>query len=389
MNYAAHYRAPVRNALVVLVIIASTPMSHGWQRPPFEGQPSLELPGVAKTADLFAADFDRDGRTDILALSGENGRLTLLVNRATGFVKSAELDAGAGAGGLAVADFNGDDKLDVAVCHHDTDEIRLFMGKPGGEFSIAAPLRVAAKKPHAHMLLTADVDLDRSADLLLAQADDNQVWVLLGDGKGGFRASSGSPFATGNHPYATAVADFNGDGRPDLATPNWHGKSVSVLLGNGKGGFAQAPNSPLSGFASPVAVAAADLTGDGNIDLAICNDDSRTVQILAGDGKGRFARGQVAELEARGDCFSPVVADMNGDGKLDVVATAVNGSPTFSYWLNQANGKFSPPVSLRCPAVASRICIADVNGDKRPDLLAGAWRSDKIHIWFANAVPGK
>lgn len=243
-------------------------------------------------------------------------------------------------------------------------------------------IRVPVTRPHLHMLLTADANRDHHADLLLAQSDDNRAWVLLGDGKGGFAPSSGSPIPTGDHPYVVAASDLNGDGHLDFATPNWYGKSVSVFLGDGSGRFREAPKSPIGGFAAPTAIAAGDLTGDGAVDLAVGNDDSSRLQILVGDGKGCFAAGAVPDLESRGDCFAPIVADMTGDGRLDVIATAVNGAQTFNYWTNLGDGGFSPGHALPCPSVASRICVADVNGDGAADLAAGTWDEAKVHIWL-------
>ncbi len=115
---------------------------------------------------------------------------------------------------------------------------------------------------------------------------------------------------------------------------------------------------------------------------ALGNDDCNKVQILVGDGKGSFAVGAVPDLEARGDCFAPIAVDLTGDGRLDVIATAVNGAQTFSYWSNLGGGRFSPGHALPCASVASRICVTDLNGDGEPDLAVGAWEEAKVQIWL-------
>lgn len=370
------------SVLVVASIVGCSPALSAPQPLPFEGAADVEVSSVVQTAGLCGADLDKDGRTDLVALSGATARLTMLLNRAGGYRAAGEIDAGASASGCATGNFNGDGEVDVAVSHHDNDEVWLFFGKGAGTFEAPRKVRVPVAKPHAHMLLVADANEDRLADLLLAQADDNKVWVLIGDGEGGFLPSSGSPISTGNHPYIVAASDFNGDGHLDVATPNWYGKSVSAFLGDGKGRFREAPNSPIGGFTGPTALSAADLTGDGKVDLAVGNDDSNKVQILVGDGKGGFAGGVAADLEAMADCFAPIVADMTGDGKIDVIATGVNGAQTFSYWINLGGGTFSPAHSLRCTSVASRICVADLNGDNAPDLAVGTWDEAKVYVWF-------
>lgn len=375
-------------AALMAALNAQCSMAIAAQQPvPFAGAADLVVSGVAQTAGLLGADVDKDGRTDLLALSGATARLTVLLNRPDGFRAAGEVDAGATATGCATGDFNGDGEVDVAVPHHDNDEIWLLLGKGAGAFEAPRKVRVPVTKPHAHMLLVADADEDGRADLLLAQADDNTVWVLVGDGKGGFQPGSGSPISTGNHPYVVAASDFNGDGHLDVATPNWYGKSVSVFLGDGKGRFREAPNSPVGGFTGPAALSTADLSGDGAVDLAVGNDDSNRVQILVGDGSGAFAGGVVADLVATADCLAPIAADLTGDGRLDVIATAVNGAATFSYWVNLGGGRFSPPHTLPCAAVASRICVADLNGDKVADLAAGTWDEAKVLIWLGRKQP--
>jgi hypothetical protein len=349
---------------------------------PFEGPPSLTLPGVHKASGLACEDLNADGKLDIIVLSTQDPAVLIMLGKDGGYSVSTRLAVGPSAGNFATGDFNEDKKTDIAVCHHDVAEIWIFLGKGNAEFANAQRVSVPAKKPHLHMLETADVNGDKHVDLLLAQSDDNEAWVLLGDGKGGFSPSAGSPLKTGNHAYVVVAEDFNGDGKVDFATPNWHGKSISVFLGDGKGGFKKAPGSPLTGFTAPITLAAGDLTGDGKTDLALGNDDADRVQILAGDGSGRFSVGAVPDLVAKDPCISPVLADLNGDGKLDVIVSSVNEAPTFGYWLNLGEGKFSPAHTLSLPGMASRILVLDFNGDRKMDLLVGAWNEPRILVWY-------
>ena len=319
----------------------------------FHGEPDLSIVGVRKATSLTANDFNGDGRLDLAMLSGENGQMSVLLDQGvTPFTHEAlaSFDVGTSAGAMTINDFNEDGQLDAAICHHDTDEVWVLIGNGNGTFQPAIRVRVPVIKAHTHTIASADVNRDKHLDLLLAESDDNRAWVLLGDGAGGFAPSSGSPIPTGNHPYGVVTDDFDGDGNLDFATPNWYGKSVSVFLGDGTGRFTGAPKSPLTGFNSPTALDAGDLTGDGIVDLVLGNDDSSEVQILVGDGKGGFAVGAMPNLQAQADCFTPTLADFNGDGKLDVIANEQNGAQTFSYWINLGGGKFSPANALACTA---------------------------------------
>ena len=102
-----------------------------------------------------------------------------------------------------------------------------------------------------------------------------------------FTAAPGSPFTLGTKPMSVAVGDLNGDGKPDLAIANGDG-TVTVLLGNGAGGFAAAPGSPFAAGSGASSVAVGDFNGDGKPDLAIADYNGNNVTVLLGDGTGRF-----------------------------------------------------------------------------------------------------
>ena len=128
----------------------------------------------------------------------------------------------------------------------------------------------------------ADLNRDGKLDLAVACAGAGAVTILLGDGKGGYLEAKGSPFAAGSTPNDVAVADFDGDVRLDLAFANHDEKSLTVLAGDGRGGFRPAPGSPFACGSGPSQAAIGDVDGDGVGDVVVCDSAEADIRILFG-----------------------------------------------------------------------------------------------------------
>ena len=221
--------------------------------------------------------------------------------------------------------------------------------------------------------MAADLNGDGRPDLAVANQDSNDVTVLIGDGAGGFSAAPGSPVEVGRAPSSVVAADLNGDGRPDLAVANDTSKDVSVLLGDGAGGFSAAPGSPVRVAGYPHGVTAADLNGDRKVDLAV-PAYKNVITILLGDGSGRFAAAPGSPI-AVGSGPSVAVADFNGDGKPDL---AVADSKKVSILLGNGDGRFGAARTVLAATGPDRgfVGVADFNRDGKPDLAVTRVASD-------------
>ena len=223
---------------------------------------------------------------------------------------------------------------------------------------------------HPGSVEVADFNHDGKPDIAIANEKDNNVSILLGDGKGNFTEAKGSPFPCGNFPNDIAIADLNKDGDLDLAFANHEAKYVTVLLGNGHGQFFAAPNSP---FHVPVkphthGIAIGDFNGDGNLDLVTDSWGTDQLVILYGDGKGNFKVGTFFSV-GKHPYQRIRVADLNKDHKPDIVTTNLDGN-NCTILLSHGRGHFTQPAGSPFAAgnVPFGVAIGDINADGNLDL---------------------
>ena len=269
---------------------------------------------------------------------------------------------------MATGDFNGDGKLDMAVGIQSVGSpgsVNILLSNGDGTFKNALSSSTTGNGPAA--IATGDINSDGKVDLAVANYSDNTVTILLGKGDGTFRPAAGSPVSVGAAPGAVTMADFNGDGKVDLAVANSIDNTLTILLGNGDGTFTPAPVT-VSGGLSPFALAVGDFNNDGKLDLAVSNFDANSVSILLGNGDGTFTAAPSIQAVA-GPAL--VVGDFNGDGKLDL-AVSNRGDSTAFILLGNGDGTFNPVNACCGFSVGSTRALnmveGDFNGDGKLDL---------------------
>lgn len=217
----------------------------------------------------------------------------------------------------------------------------------------------------------ADFNGDGKFDVVVANEQSNNVSILLGDGKGKFAPARRSPFPAGHLPNDIAIGDFNRDAKLDLAVANHEGKHLTVLLGEGNGGFAPAPNSPVAVEVQPHThgVATGDLNGDGNLDLVTDSWANDQVVALFGDGKGNFRTPGTFVKVGKRPYQRHRVADVNGDGKADILTTNTEGN-NITVLLSDSKGGFKQSAGspFACGDSPFNLAVGDVNGDGKIDL---------------------
>lgn len=285
---------------------------------------------------VAAADFNGDGKKDVATASAGHEAVFVRLGTADAvpltdmFGPEAGYQVGVGPYSVAVSDFNGDGKIDLATANRSdiNYDVSILLGTGSGTFSAATHFAMGSG---SIFVVAGDLNGDGRQDIVTADYDSNNVSIRLGDGTGGF--GTASSIAVGTNPRSLALADLNADGKLDLAVTNLSSNNVSILLGNGLGSFGAATN--FAAGNSPYSVAVADFNGDGNRDLAVANYGSNTVSLLVGNGTGSFSAAATTPTVGTGPT-SVLVSDFNSDGKQDLAVTN-NGSNNVSILLNNCD----------------------------------------------------
>jgi hypothetical protein len=237
---------------------------------------TLAATGGGPTVSLIAADFNGDGNLDLAAANELNGQgLAILLGYGHGAFNDVPQNAVISPTSSGAGDFNGDGILDLVLGGSgipNSGNSGVMLGHGDGTFT---PLPSAI--PNGFVAV-CDFNGDGKLDIAVADPQQNTVTILLGDGNGAFTTAPGSPITVGNTPEAIVAADFNNDGKLDLAIANFGDGTVTLLLGNGDGTFTPSGGSPYKVGAGASGLAVADFNGDGKLDLAVVNDG--TISIL-------------------------------------------------------------------------------------------------------------
>jgi hypothetical protein len=270
---------------------------------------------------------------------------------------------------------------------HQSFEVTL---RPSGTLAAGGTPLDVGKLPRA--LATGDFNADGKSDLAIAVSGsglDSAVTVLLGDGAGGFAPGPGSPLPIGRYPSSIVAADMDGDGHLDLVIAG--GENTILLMGDGAGGFARGtPTFP------PGSAIVADFNGDGRLDIVRLNlgDDGAVVLLNGGPVSATWIGPgfQSGEFIATGHLpISAVAGDFNGDGAVDLAVTN-SGSDNVAVELGDGNGHFSPApgtsIQFAPGSYPAGIVTGDFNGDNNLDLAIALAGSNNISVWLGNGAGG-
>ncbi|MFN6540466.1 MAG: FG-GAP-like repeat-containing protein [Nostoc sp. EkiNYC01] len=326
---------------------------------------------------IVVGDFDKDGKLDLVTANKSSQTVSVLLGKGDGTFKPATNFSTVGFNGLspssvAVADFNKDGKLDLVTANNLSNNISLLLGKGDGSFQTAVNFALeSASAPIS--IAVGDFNKDGKSDIVTVNNASQNISVLLGNGSGGFGTAKN--FKVPSRPSFVTVSDFNGDGKSDLAVTSSYFNNVSILLGNGDGTFNSASQFDVG--TNPNSVVVGDFNKDNKLDLAVANSDSNNVSILLGNGTGGF--GIATNFDVGLNPASVTVIDFDNDGNSDL-AVANAGSDTVSVLLGDGNGGFGIATNFVVGTKPYSLAVGDFNKDGKSDLAVANSESRNVSL---------
>ena len=389
--------------------------------PTFAGKGSITFSDFALKVDFAAGvnpsfvaigDLDGDSKPDLAVTNTSSNTVSVFRNTATSgsittgsFSTKVDFATGSQPLGVAIGDLDGDGKPDLAVANYGSNTVSVLrnVSTTGsittGSFATKVDFTTGSGP---WSVAIGDMDGDGKSDLTVTNLNSNTVSLFRNTSTTG-SITAGSfaakvDFATGTNPESVAIGDLDGDGKPDLALPNYNSNTVSVFRNTSTSGSIStssfAAKVDFAMGASPASVAIGDLDGDGKPDLAVANQTSATVSVLRNTStSGSISTGSFAarvDFVTGGMPNSVAIGDLDGDGKPDL-GVANYGSATVSVFRNTATsgtisaGSFASKVDFATGTNPYSVLIGDLDGDGKPDMAVANYGSNTVSV-LANGL---
>ncbi|CAF0935423.1 unnamed protein product [Adineta steineri] len=334
---------------------------------------------------VTVGDVNQDGKLDIIVTNFKTGTVGVLLNAGNGtFLAQVAYPTGTtyDTWSVSLADINGDSKLDIIIGNTASNNIGVLLNTGNGTFAAKVTYSIGTNS-YPCSVAVVDVNSDNKPDIIVANYNANNTVVLLNTGNGTFGAKV--TYSVGDHPYSVAVVDVNADGKPDIIVANFASNNVGVLFNKGNATFGAQVTYSTGIGSGPNAVAVVDVNGDSKPDIIVANYNAFNVGVFLNTGNGTFVAQVAYSTGASSYPYYVSAGDVNGDSYTDIVVA--------NYWadnvgvlLNMGNGTFAAQVTYSTGASSEpySVSVADVNADGKLDIIVGNYNADNIGVFLSN-----
>ncbi|CAM4827581.1 unnamed protein product [Rotaria magnacalcarata] len=348
---------------------------------------------------IAIADLNNDGQLDIAVVTSGTDSLCLFFGYGNGnFTQPTFYSTGLNSNPvfIAIADFNDDRIADIMVVNNGTSNVGVFFGYANGTF---ARQIICSTGPQSspRSIGVADFNNDNKLDIAIADKQNNYVRIFYGFSNVTFASqitypSSAAyipvgillyPTGDGSQPYSIALGDFNNDSRLDIAVANYGTSNVGVLLGYGDGSFSNQVIYPTGINSRPSAVAVGDFNNDSRLDIAVANYDTSNVGVFLGYGNGSFSNQMIRTTGNSSGPIALAINDFNNDGRLDI-AVANYGTSNVGVFLGYGNGTLVTQIIFPTGnnSGPGAIAVYDFNKDGRQDIAVANYKGQNVGVFL-------
>jgi|GEM_PF-4429013 len=337
--------------------------------------------GYTTPFQAASADFNGDGFQDVATISNSTNTMSVILGNGDGTLGArSDYTTGSSPFGIAIADLNGDGYPDIVITNFSANTISVFLNNGNGTFAVRADYNA---QTNPRNITIADFNGDGRPDIATINTGSNTISVFLNNGNGTFAPQTG--YSTGNCAFGITSGDFDGDGRPDIAVTYCSGGNygIEVLINNG---FSFNPGviyNFTTNSLNNMIITSTDFNGDGKPDIATTGGNDSSVSVFLNNGNGTFAAHVDYALGSVNQTSTIISADLNGDGKLDLALAEGSVANTLTTFTGNGSGTFSGRTAYSIGSANARLsgmAVADFNGDGKLDLAISDSSNKNIYI---------
>ncbi|CAF0779959.1 unnamed protein product [Adineta steineri] len=334
---------------------------------------------------IAAGDFNGDNRLDIAVVNYDYNYVDIILTyRNYTFLNQNTYSTGIQSGpvSVAVADFNNDKKLDIVVVNSGINNIGIFLGYGNSTFSPEITYSTGDNSlPHG--VIIGDFNNDKQLDIVVANSGTSNIGIFLGYFNGTFSSQTTYSTGDGSIPYDVTAGDFNNDGQLDIVVANYWDNNIGIFLGYGNGTFSSQQTYSTGDLSNPLSLAIGDFNNDSQLDIAVANYGSANMGVFLGYGNATFAD-QISYFVPVGTSPSDIaIGDVNNDNHQDIIVT-VDFSNTILIFLGSGNGIFVKGNSYSTGSGSQPVSIAvgDVNNDNQLDIIVSNCDTNNVVVFI-------